>query len=162
MPICANTVVVLLSDWGLEYFTVAPYCRYTTQLRKSFVIRNIAEASSTTVPFLVVRIIACSVVIGFDFRSYTEVLVLMSYPSSFMKSEWLLCAVLQRIDLIGLLRPTVWTLTRPTLRTAPWVKKGRHQVTNHTLALYWHVEMLGSGIAMWQIFVRWWCCTTCP
>jgi len=37
----------------------------------------------------------------------------------------------------------------------------------------WHVEMLGSGIAMWQICcrivvsssvggVRWWCCMTCP
>jgi len=36
----------------------------------------------------------------------------------------------------------------------------------------WHVEMLGSGIAMWQIccttscreceLVCWWCCTTCP
>ena len=26
----------------------------------------------------------------------------------------------------------------------------------------WHVEMLGCGIAMWQIFVCWWqiCCTT--
>jgi len=69
----------------------------------------------------------------------------------------------------GVLGPTPPTDERTTILQLV-VQQIHHQRTKicHILTSG-HVEMLGSGIAMWQIccttcceLVRWWYCTTCP